>query len=391
MPHIYVKEFKLDRLKDGAKFDEVQFLKSGTSLKNPDNLTIFTKFREKEFFLQIKNRDGKSLVKSEKNSRPSPNFPVHKSIATLSKELKLEILSSNLNEKESLHISKTQFLKEINFFRDFSKFIGNVEIEIGFGSGRHLLHKAENDKDTTFIGIEIHKPSIEQALKQIELKSLKNLYILDFDARHLLEIIPSNRISKIYVHFPVPWDKKPHRRVIQKSFLKEAKRVLEVGGILELRTDSENYFQSALKLFLSEERLELNLKKNISIEVTSKYETRWLKMEKNIYNLQVVNLESSIDNEKYSIEKTIFREREDLEFIEKLLNEKVLKDDWFISFRDIYKTRENEYIIHYIGGSYSYPESIFLLLTRNKIEYLIEKPLELRVNIEIDKYLRELL
>jgi len=51
-----------------------------------------------------------------------------------------------------------------------------------------------------------------------------------------MELIPSNIVGKVYVHFPVPWDKKPHRRVISTSFIEESRRVLKVGGQLELRT-----------------------------------------------------------------------------------------------------------------------------------------------------------
>ncbi|HIO71433.1 MAG TPA: tRNA (guanosine(46)-N7)-methyltransferase TrmB, partial [Campylobacterales bacterium] len=137
--------------------------------------------------------------------------------------LNLQVLSSNLNLKEPKHLTNLEYLKDVEFFNKFQDF-GEIAIEIGFGSGRHLLYRAENEPNTTFIGIEIHKPSIEQLLKQIEIRNLKNIYVLDFDARHFFETIPSNRVSTIYIHFPVPWDKQPHRRVIQPNFLQEAKR-----------------------------------------------------------------------------------------------------------------------------------------------------------------------
>ena len=105
------------------------------------------------------------------------------------------------------------------------------------------MYQASNNPDTLFIGLEIHTPSAQQVLKQIDLQGLTNVWIVNYDARLFLEMIPSNLCEKIFVHFPVPWDKKPHRRVISKDFLLESLRVLKVDGKLELRTDSDNYFE----------------------------------------------------------------------------------------------------------------------------------------------------
>ena len=390
MPHIYVKNFDISTFNDEVEFDETKFKLLGDSLRSSKNSIIFTQFRDKKFFLEIKRRGEKILIKSDKSSRPSPNFPVHKAMDNFAKLMNLQVLSSNLNLKESEHIPQENSLKELDFFQNgLENISGRVEIEIGFGSARHILHKAEQNRDTTFIGIEIHKASIEQAIKQIEIREIDNLYILDFDARYFLEILPSNRVSAIYVHFPVPWDKKPHRRVIQPIFLKEAKRVLEVGGVLELRTDSENYFESASELFENEKDISVDLVKNGLIDIESKYETRWKKLDKNIYNFRVTNLESSSKKEVYQLEDSFsISGKTD---IEKLLGETILKENWFISFKDIYKIEGNFYILSIVAGSYNYSNNLFLLLNRNKIKYLIKKPLELKVNIEIDKYLRELL
>ena len=35
-----------------------------------------------------------------------------------------------------------------------------------------------------------------------------------------MEFIESNKVGKIFVHFPVPWDKKPHRRIYSDEFVK---------------------------------------------------------------------------------------------------------------------------------------------------------------------------
>lgn len=123
-----------------------------------------------------------------------------------------------------------------------------IFLEIGFGSGRHILHLAKQNPNDIFIGLEVHTPSIEQVLKNIAISNLENLFILHFDARVLLEILPSNSLDCIFLHFPVPWNDSPSRRVFSEHFLALALRVLKKGGILELKTDDEIYFKDALNI-----------------------------------------------------------------------------------------------------------------------------------------------
>jgi tRNA (guanine-N7-)-methyltransferase len=394
LPHIFIKNFDKNKFRDKIDSDEVSFHFIGKSLRWGENYSVLTSFRNIDMFLSIQKRHEKWLVKGDKNTRPSPNFPLHKAIETFGKVSESEILFSNLNLKESQHIPKNSKLKTPQFFEEeFWKVKKNkVQIEIGFGSGRHILHRAKDEPDSFFIGVEIHKPSIEQVLKQIEIQGLKNIYLLDFDARLFLETLPSNSVDTIYVHFPVPWDKRPHRRVINPQFIVESKRVLKHLGVLELRTDSENYFQWSFDLFLKEDKLKMELLKNQQIDITSKYEDRWIKLEKNIYNFRITNLDKS-DSLRLIEEIPLFyyRKREDFSEIRNLIGTKILRESWFISFVDIFEISENEFVFQIVGGSYNYPETRFLFIDSNKIEYLIRKPLEIEVNREIDKHLRELL
>jgi tRNA (guanine-N7-)-methyltransferase len=51
-------------------------------------------------------------------------------------------------------------------------------------------------------------------------------------------------VSVFHLYFPDPWPKRRHasRRVFQKSFLAEIRRVLGQDGVLRLMTDDEPYF-----------------------------------------------------------------------------------------------------------------------------------------------------
>ncbi len=94
-----------------------------------------------------------------------------------------------------------------------------IYIEIGFGSGRHLLYQAKINPNALIIGVEIYTPALEQVAKLALDQGIKNVLLIKTDARLLLSIMESNLIDKIFLHFPVPWDKKPHRRVVGLNFI----------------------------------------------------------------------------------------------------------------------------------------------------------------------------
>jgi tRNA (guanine-N7-)-methyltransferase len=249
MPHLHLESFK--PLSFPAQCNGVEFLFQADYLNPEEGSLIATRYKGRDFFLVYKN-GTKKLLKSDKITRPSPNFILKHALLAYAECSGSVILDSNVDDApENAHLKTHDALKTISFFAETFPRDREVRIEVGFGSARHLLHQASANPDILFIGLEIHKPSIEQALKQIVIQNLSNLMILDYDARLFLEFVPSNIVGKIYVHFPVPWDKKPHRRVISEAFLSEAERVLRVGGTLELRTDSEAYYRFALETFSS--------------------------------------------------------------------------------------------------------------------------------------------
>jgi tRNA (guanine-N7-)-methyltransferase len=260
MPHIVIDKIK--DLKYPTKIDEVEFLFKAENL-------IGVKTEKAQFLIKVIKKDNGYLVKYDKITRPLIS-EIKKAYLVFVKLNKANIIFENINGiKEKLPdknlITINDDLSDIDI------------IEVGFGSGRHLLYLAKENPTKTILGIEIHKPSIEQVLKRLNLENIKNVKILNHDARIILSKIPSNKLEAIYVHFPVPWDKKPHRRVINNDFIKESIRTLKEKGFLHLRTDSDNYFNYSLNEFLKFDKIELNVKKNMPYVISSKYEDRWKK------------------------------------------------------------------------------------------------------------------
>lgn len=388
MPHLHIEEFK--EIEFPFVEDEVSFHFIAQNNNQKEEKLICVTVDEDKFFLLVKDEEGKKLLKSDKLTRPASIFNVHKALLAYAKASGLTILSSNVVQNpKNIHLQEVSALKDISYFASNFPKDREIRIEVGFGSGRHLLHQALHNPHILFIGIEIHFPSIEQVLKQIKIQNIDNLLILNYDARLFMELVPSNIVGKIYVHFPVPWDKKPHRRVISASFAEEAKRILKVGGTLELRTDSENYYAYSYETLIAFSKTTLHINKNKDIAVTSKYEDRWRKMEKNIYDLTMINDEESAElslDGDFGFLKTDLIDEEML----KLYKELIRFEGGFVNFERAY-TLNDGVMFRISMGSYDKPEHLYIIIRKDAASYFPSEPLKSKSNLAAHQLIRRAL
>ncbi|WP_104695202.1 tRNA (guanosine(46)-N7)-methyltransferase TrmB [Helicobacter salomonis] len=219
------------------------------------------------------------LFKAEKSTRPIPVGVLQQALRVLAHYC--VVTGGNLGE-ESPYKRSPFLLESTQLLR-----LSTVHLEIGFGSGVHLLSKAQDQRDQIYVGVEIHTPSIEQVLRHIERFKLQNVYILRADARSLLEILPAQCCLSVDLHFPVPWEKSPTRRVMNANTLAHILRVLVDNGVFWLRTDSLAYFKQSLDLTLALEECACQVAKNAPAPVSSKYEARWIRQNREIYDLRI--------------------------------------------------------------------------------------------------------
>jgi len=367
MPHLFIKN--PNKLEYPIKKDTVEFL-----FKVDDLVAV--KIENKKFFISLQDRNDKYLLKYDKITRPLSSY-LKKVYQTFLELSDAEILASNIEGIKDKQPNK--YLLTIEDSLDFNEII----VEIGFGSGRHLIHLAKKYPNITIIGIEIHKPSIEQVLKRCEIEGIENIRIIDYDGRLVLSKIASNRVHSIYVHFPVPWDKKPNRRVISEYFINESIRVLKKDGFLHLRTDSDNYFEYSFNQFMNLNKNELKIYKNRDIEVSSKYEDRWKKMNKNIYDIYLYNNTISED----------LKENFDFELgcldVSKAKTKAYIFDDFVIHFERIIPINKNETLIKLTMGAFERPEHLYIIASKNS--YYFNAPVKHKLNQKAHNKLKEIL
>ena len=313
MPHFIAKlPAKTTMLDSGSALDFK--LESGAfklpSIRSPHIALIampYTYQSSARFcFLHEITRECDVLLKCVKSLRPTPIGIAKDALSRLSAHY--EVLQDNLSVSSSKQQVSSAFLLGEREILDLvareasalgsrqsteskARFDSTI-LEIGFGSGRHILHLARQNPNALVLGLEIHTPSIEQVLRQIEILGLENLYLSCLDARVFLSCAPSHSLREIYIHFPVPWNKAKHRRVLNGKLLQEALRVLDLAGMLEFRTDDREYFNDVLE---EASALESTAPKSFCVRhsinesqaITSKYEARWLRQSKDIYTIIV--------------------------------------------------------------------------------------------------------
>lgn len=130
---------------------------------------------------------------------------------------------------------------------NFPEIFGNdhpVHLEVGFGNGQSLIQMAAAQPEINFVGIEVHRPGVGNALLQIEDQSLQNVRVICQDAVEVLNNhIPDQSLSAVYIYFPDPWHKKRHhkRRIIQIEFVERLRERMLEKAILHFATDWEDY------------------------------------------------------------------------------------------------------------------------------------------------------
>ncbi len=395
MPHIVFERKELINTpseKDGVEFKFIAKSYNFTQKERKIEYRVAVKNQGKEFLLSLKPKDENFMIKADKVTRLSPVTLVKNALNAYVNLNEANVLFSNTNNLQVKKETKHEYLKDINYFVDDFKTDKEIQIEIGFGSGRHLLHQAKSNPNVQFIGLEIHYPSIEQLLKQLEIQGITNVLVVNYDARLFMEFIESNKVGKIFVHFPVPWDKKPHRRIYSNEFVNEALRVLKVGGTLELRTDSRKYFDFCTEVLTNLPKGRITIDINKDLAVSSKYEDRWKKQGKNIYDvvLEAFNEDKNINlNFDFSFNSKIDFSK----ILKGIPTKSLIEKNYFIHIEELYiiENKNNSGLIKVTMGNFDRPVTKYLLVEEGEITYYQGNPLPTSSNINAHKKLKEIL
>jgi len=377
MPHILLESHTDIDLEKSQSFN---FIATGKY-----DQKIGVTFEEKEFLLTKVVKNNNDLIKIDNATRFTPVSVMKNALNIYAEESQAKLLFSNTNSIHHKMKTEEEYIKDIEYFADQFQTDKEIWVEVGFGSGLHLLHQALKNPDKLIIGLEIHYPSIEQVLKQIKIQNITNVLIVNYDARLFLEFLDSNAVGRVFVHFPVPWDKKPHRRVMSIGFIQECMRVLKIEGTLELRTDSPNYFEYSSGLLDHFTQYPHKILKNKDLGVTSKYEARWKRQEKDIWDITITSIMNSPQVEFQT--DFSFTGIYDIEKIKNNIPKKAfIEKEFLINFEDWYdvktKSKEKGLLVKVTFGSFNRPVTKYLYIENGQARYFQGEPIKTRVNLD---------
>ncbi len=124
-----------------------------------------------------------------------------------------------------------------------------VWLEIGFGSGEHMIHQAKQNQDVGIIGAEPYINGVATALGKRRDAGVDNIRVHAGDARDLMDVLPKNSIAKAFLLYPDPWPKARHhrRRFVTQEHLMPLYEILAPGAEFRIATDIPDYVRQAME------------------------------------------------------------------------------------------------------------------------------------------------
>ncbi len=141
----------------------------------------------------------------------------------------------------------------------WAKRFGNnkpIYLELGCGKGRFVSPNAAANPQINYIAVDIKsemlafaKRNIEECFNKAGRQDIDNVLITSFDiARICLMLKESDRVDSIYINFPNPWPKEPHkkRRLTHTRQLLQYRVFLKEDGKIHFKTDDRPLFDDTL-------------------------------------------------------------------------------------------------------------------------------------------------
>lgn len=171
-----------------------------------------------------------------------------------------------------------------------------VVLELGCGKGEYTVGLARKFPEKNFIGIDIKGARMWTGATQALEERLTNAAFLRARIELINHFFAQGEVSEIWITFPDPQMKKTNKRLTSVRFMEEYSRILKVGGLIHLKTDS-NFLYRYTKAMIEENRLTVlfdtddlynsGLKEDM-LEIRTFYEQQWLSRGLNIKYIRVL-------------------------------------------------------------------------------------------------------
>ncbi|MEX0681446.1 MAG: tRNA (guanosine(46)-N7)-methyltransferase TrmB [Balneolales bacterium] len=187
-----------------------------------------------------------------------------------------------------------------------------ITLELACGKGEYSLALGARYPDRNFIGMDIKGDRIwDGALRALQ-SNLSNVHFLRAHIDHLCNYFAPGEIEEIWIIFPDPYPRKSKKkkRLTHPVFLRRYAQVMRPGGIIHLKTDSDQLFAftleiiDILKLSANNVVFDLYNMKDIpeNLDIRTYYENRHLKNGRTIKYVSFTLNEMGMDADFKSVD-----------------------------------------------------------------------------------------
>lgn len=175
----------------------------------------------------------------------------------------------------------------------WSTIFGNenpIVLELACGKGDYAIGLAKMNPNINYVGVDIKGNRLWKGAKTALELGLSNVRFLRIEIDKLFDFFAENEVSEMWITFPDPQPHKETKRLSSGRFLNVYRKVMPTTGIMNIKTDSDLFYESSLAQI---EEDNLTLLENINdvygmipvpefLQIRTFYESIWLEMGKKI-------------------------------------------------------------------------------------------------------------
>ncbi len=181
----------------------------------------------------------------------------------------------------------------------WSSIFGNLNpivLELACGKGDYAIGLAKMNPNINYVGVDIKGNRLWKGAKTCISEGISNVRFLRIEIDKLFDFFAENEVSEIWITFPDPQPPKETKRLSSGRFLNVYRRVMPASGLVNIKTDSDLFYESSLDQIKEDN---LTILQNIDdvygmpsvpefLQIKTFYELIWLEMGKKIKYIQFI-------------------------------------------------------------------------------------------------------
>ena len=139
-----------------------------------------------------------------------------------------------------------------SWHKEYFKNNNPIVLELGCGKGEYTVGLAQRYPDRNFIGVDIKGNRIHTGAKAAIDNKMNNVAFVRTRIDFIEACFAADEISEIWITFPDPQPQQTRvrKRLTNMMFVNRYKKIMKDGGLINLKTDSEPFYEYSKEVAL---------------------------------------------------------------------------------------------------------------------------------------------